>query len=121
MPSLLLLIPALLLSVPWDTIVPLAGDVVAGRATREQLVEVIPPLLDDCVDFDTILPGVIGETLEAHDGEVFARAVSWIADHAIGKAKRKARPSAPITASQRTAGAAFFAKLGGRHVQPATA
>ena len=121
MTTILLLIPALLASAPWETIVPLAEDVVAGRATRDQLVEVIPAILDDAIDFDTILPGQLGDSIEAMDGEVFTRAVSWIADHAIGKAKRKARASTPITAAQRTAGAAFFAKLGGRHVRPATA
>lgn len=121
MPSLLLLIPALLLSVPWETIVPLAGEVIAGRSTRDELVATIPPILDDCLDFDVLLPGPVGDLLEDKDGEFFARAVGWIADHAMVKAKRKARASTPITAAQRTAGAAFFAKLGGRHVQPATA
>ena len=118
--TILLLIPALLASVPWETIVPLAGDVVAGRATREQLVETIPHILDDAIDFDVLLPGQLGAPLEAHDGEVFARAVSWIADHAIGKAKRKARAVTEITAAQRAAGAAFFARLGGRRIEPAT-
>lgn len=121
MPSLLLLIPALLLSVPWETIVPLAQEVAAGRATRDDLVAAIPAILDDCVDFDTILPGSVGETLEQHDGEVFARAVSWIADHATTKARRRARASDPLTAAQRTMGGAFFAKLTGRAVQPPTA
>lgn len=121
MTTILLLIPALLASAPWETIVPLAEDVVAGRATRDQLVEVLPAILDDAVDFDVIFPGQLGDSIEALDGEFYARAVGWIADHAIGKARRKARASTPITATQRTAGLAFFQKLGGRHVRPATA
>lgn len=106
----LLLIPVLLASVPWVEIINLAGEVVSGKATREQLVATIPHLLDDCIDFDTLIPGPVGVFLEAEDGVIEAKIVEWIADRAIHKAARKV-PASAVAAHP--PGKRFFRRLQG--------
>ena len=108
--SLLTFIPILIASIPWNEIVPLAEDVVTGKATRDELLTAIPHILDDAVDFNAILPGVVGTFLEAEDGVIEAKIVGWVADHAIAKAKGRQ----PATAVATKPGAGFFAKLFGR-------
>lgn len=108
--TLLTILPILLASVPWQEITVLAEEVVTGKATRNQLVATIPHILDDCIDFDTILPGMVGVFLEAEDGVIEAKIVEWIADRAISKASRKV----PATAVEaHPPGRRFFRRLQG--------
>lgn len=66
------------------TVRPLALDVAAGKATRDEAETVLAAALDALVDFKSLLPGVVGDLAEAGDHAVFARVVSAILDMHLG-------------------------------------
>ena len=90
---LLSLLAFVLPRVPWEEVEELVDDVEAGRATEEEVLQVLPAVLDAVIPFDELVAGPVGHLLEAIDDQV-ARAVAKKI-YGLAKKRRARAANAP--------------------------
>lgn len=78
------------------TLEPMFADVIGGRCTEEEAKTAIVASLDVLIDWTQIVPGFVGETLEAGDGQAIGLAVDWIYGLGHHKAVRAAKAAGAL-------------------------